>query len=57
MTNQEGILPTQLTQEISRASDISKKIWKFLIEVATSEGNCEHIAKAKQLLKEISQTL
>jgi len=57
MSDNENIIPTSLTSEISKASDISRKIWKFIIEVATSNGNCEHIAKAKELLKEISQTL
>jgi hypothetical protein len=57
MVDTTEVLPTQLTQEISRASDISKKIWKFLIEVATDNSNCTHIEKARQLLKEISQTL
>jgi hypothetical protein len=57
MSDNENIVPTNLTTEIAKTSDISKKIWKFIIEVSTDEGNCQHIAKAKQLLKEISQTL
>jgi hypothetical protein len=53
MVEAENIVPT----EIAKASELSKKIWKFIIEVATSNSNCEHIDKAKQLLKEISQSL
>ena len=53
MSDNENIIPS----EISKASDISRKIWKFIIEVATSNSNCEHVNKAKELLKEISQTL
>ena len=57
MSDNENIVPTPIPTEVSKASDISRKIWKFIIEVATSNSNCEHIAKAKELLKEISQTL
>jgi hypothetical protein len=57
MSDTENIIPTTLPTEVSKASDISRKIWKFIIEIATSNGSCEHIAKAKELLKEISQTL
>jgi len=46
-----------IANELMKTTDISRKIWKFIIEVATSNGNCEHIEKAKQLLKEISQSL
>jgi len=53
MTEESNIMPT----DVIKASEISRKVWKFIIEIATSEGNCEHIAKAKELLKELSQTL
>jgi hypothetical protein len=57
MTDNENIVPTQLPTEIAKASELSKKIWKFIIEVSTDSGNCQHIAKARELLKEISQNL
>jgi hypothetical protein len=57
MSDNENIISTQLPTQVTQTSDLSRKIWKFIIEVATSNSNCEHIAKAKELLKEISQTL
>jgi hypothetical protein len=53
MDQDQNIISTQLVQ----GTEISRKIWKFIIEVATDNGNCQHIEKAKQLLKEISQNL
>jgi len=57
MSDNENIVPTQLPTQVTQASDLSRKIWKFIIEVSTDNGNCQHIAKAKELLKEISQNL
>jgi hypothetical protein len=53
MDQDQNIIANQLVQ----GTEISRKIWKFIIEVATDNGNCSHIEKAKQLLKEISQNL
>lgn len=53
MSDTNQILPTELTAP----SELSKKIWKFIIEVATSNENCNHVQKAKELLLEISKQL
>lgn len=42
---------------ILQTTDISKKIWKFLIEIALDNSNCPHVEKAKELLREINKTL
>jgi hypothetical protein len=57
MSDNENIVPTQLPTQVTQTSDLSRKIWKFIIEVSTDNGNCQHIAKAKELLREISQNL
>jgi len=53
MANEENILPAELT----KTADISRKIWKFIIEIATDNSNCPHVNRAKELLRELSQTL
>ena len=47
----------QVPQQITQPTDLSKKIWKFLLEIALSNATCEHVEKAKQLLKDISVNL
>lgn len=52
--NEENI---QIPQQLTQPTDLSKKIWKFLLEIALSNATCEHVEKAKQLLREISVNL
>jgi len=53
MTEETNVLTNQLVAQ----SELTRKIWKFIIDVATDNSNCQHVEKAKQLLREISQTL
>jgi hypothetical protein len=53
MVDANNVLPTDLT----KTTDLSRKIWKFILSVATDNTNCNHVNEAKQLLKEISQNL
>lgn len=47
----------QVPVNVIQASELSRKILKFIMETALSNENCSHVEKAKQLLKEISSSL
>jgi len=53
MPEETDILKSELVQQ----NEIIKKIWKFIIETALDNSNCDHVNKAKELLKELTKNL